>query len=205
MPTQIAVLLAAAALSLAVAWLVGNTLAARLEREKKLTERDVNALTTFQELYGTFFAVWKEWGNSSHDDAVAARLLPAAAGVEGRYEALLVLLCSERSLGEEDRLVLGALRQGLQQLREAIKAGQDINWWSSENQSYRALKALTAHVAVLLRPRAMGWAGRAPHRPNPNEATQAFMAVTANKFEASWVEIGESLIVSNVQSPRSAC
>ena len=194
--SQILVVLVGAALSLCFAWLIGNTLAARLEREKKLTERDVNALTTFQELYGTFFAVWKEWGNSPHNDETAARLLPAAAGVEGRYEALLVLVCSERSLTREDRLALGALRQGLQQLREAIKARGNIQWWSSEDRSYRALKTLTTRVAVLLRPRAMGWAGRAPRRPDASEAASAFMDVTVNRFETNWVEVAEALTVS---------
>lgn len=193
MPSQILVLVTGAAFSVGLAWLVGNTLAARLEREKKLTERDVNALTTFQELYGTFFAVWKEWGNSQRDEATAARLLTAAAGVEGRYEALLVLLCSERTLRERDRLALGALRQGLQQLREAIKVRGNVDWWSSEDRSYRALKCLTAQVAVLLRPRAMGWAGRAPRRPDADEAARAFMDVTVNTFESNWVEVGESL------------
>lgn len=184
---------AAVALSLGVAWLVGNTLAARLEREKKLTERDVTALTTFQELYGTFFAVWKQWANSPRDDETVARLLPAAAGVEGRYEALLVLLCSERSLGESDRSALGALRQGFQQLREAIKAQKNLEWSRSDDRSYGALKSLTAHVGVILRPRVMGWAGRSPKRPGANEAALAFIEVTDNRFEKDWVEVGVAL------------
>ena len=79
---------AVAAFSLTLAWLVGNTLAARLEREKKLTERDVAALTSFQEIYGEFYSVWKEWGNSARDPATATRLLALAARVEGKYEAL---------------------------------------------------------------------------------------------------------------------
>jgi hypothetical protein len=158
-----------------------------------MTERDVNALTTFQEVYGLFFAAWKEWGNSLHDEETSARLLPAAAGVEGRYEALLILVCSERRLSERDRLALGALRQGFQQLREAIKRRDNVQWWSANDESYRALKSLTAYVAVLLRPRAMGWAGRAPSRPEASEAAEAFLAVTANTFEANWVEVGASL------------
>lgn len=82
MGTPILVAIVSVTLSLLVAWLIGNTLTARLEREKKLTERDVAALTTFQEIYGEFFATWKMWGNSKRDQETKARLLPMAAKLE---------------------------------------------------------------------------------------------------------------------------
>lgn len=195
-----------AALSLSLAWLVGNTLAARLEREKKFTERDVAALTAFQELYGEFFALWKEWGNSPKDSVSAARLLPGAAKVEGRYEALLVMLCADRVLSDDDRRALGALRQGLQQLREAIKKGENVDWWSPDDRHYRALKWLTAHAAVLLRPRAMGWAGQAPSsRPTATDAAGALLAVTSNDFKGSWADTAYFLGLPDLDhSPRSS-
>ena len=184
---------AVAAFSLTLAWLVGNTLAARLEREKKLTERDVAALTSFQEIYGEFYSVWKEWGNSARDPATATRLLALAARVEGKYEALLVMLCGDRVLSLADRRALGALRQGIQQLRDAIKAREYLDWWSSDDARYRAFKTLTAHVAVILRPRVMRWAGQAPARPSAVEASEALLAVTSNAFEETWVAVAESM------------
>lgn len=202
---QLVVVFLGAAISLSLAWLVGNTLAARLEREKKFTERDVAALTAFQELYGEFFALWKEWGNSPKDSASVARLLPGAAKVEGRYEALLVMLCADRVLSDDDRRALGALRQGLQQLREAIKKEENVDWWSPDDRHYRALKWLTAHAAVLLRPRAMGWAGQAPSRPTATDAAGALLAVTSNDFKGSWADTAYSLGLPDLdQSTRSS-
>lgn len=175
-----------------VAWLIGNTLAARLEREKKLTERDVAAQTSFQATYGEFFSVWKQWGNSSRDAETARRLLPLAAQVEGNYEALLVMVCGDRKLSEDDRRALGSLRQGFQQLRNAIKSQENVEWWHSGDPQYRALKVLTAQVVVLLRPRTMRWGGRAPARPGPTEAASAFLEVTSNRFEFQWVDAGKA-------------
>ncbi len=162
-------------------------------REKKLTERDVAALTAFQEIYGEFFSTWKVWENSECDDTVADRLLPMTATLEGRYEALLVMLCSDRILSDDDTRVLGAMRQGLQQLRNAIEDRTYLAWWSSEAESYRSLKLLASHVAVLLRPRVIGWAGRSPDRPNATAATRALWAATSNEFEVSWVKAAQSL------------
>lgn len=186
---QLLVLVIGAALSLGVAWLVGNTLAARVEREKKLTERDVAALTSFQATYGAFFAAWKQWGNSNHDEDAAQRLLPLAAKVEGDYEALVVMLCADRVLTQDERQALGALRQGFQQLRQAIKGRTDINWWSSNDPRYQMLKRLTAQIAVILRPRTIRWAGRAPIRPDATEAAEALLEVTSNKYEKQWMNL----------------
>ncbi len=192
MDNSIFVVLFSLAMSLLVGWLVGNTLTARLEREK-LTERDVAALSTFQELYGEFFSTWKMWGNSALADKTRDQLLSLAAKLEGRYEALLVMVCSDRLLSDDDTRALGAMRQGLQQLREAIKQRRNIDWWSSEDESYRAFKLLAIHVAVLLRPRTMRWAGRSPDRPNAAVATESLRAVTSNEFEHSWVKVAQSL------------
>lgn len=193
MVSQLLVVLLGVMMSIGAAWLIGNTLAARLEREKKLTERDVNALTTFQELYGDFYSCWKQWGNLPKSSDNSERLLSAAAAVEGKYEALLVLVCSERPLSERDRLALGALRQGIQQLRDSIKVGENLDWWSSEDRSYVALKSLAGYVAVLLRPRAMGLAGTSPQRPTAAEAGAALITVTSNRFEEDWVNSAEAL------------
>ena len=193
MAEPILIVLFSVALSLLVTWLVGNTLTARLEREKKLTERDVAALSTFQELYGEFFATWKTWGNSARDDETTNRLLPLASKLEGRYEALLVMVCSDRILSDADTLALGAMRQGFQQLREAMKQRKNVDWWSSEDESYRAFKLLATHVAVLLRPRTMRWAGQSPDRPSAARATEALLVATSNQFEISWVKVARSL------------
>lgn len=191
---QLLVVLVGAGLSLGVAWLVGNTLAARLEREKKLTERDVAAQTTFQATYGDFFSVWKQWGNSGRDEVAVARLLPLAAQVEGNFEALLVMVCGDRVLSEDDQRALGSLRQGFQQLRNAIATQKNVEWWSSEDRSYRAMKVLTAQVVVILRPRTMRWGGRGPVRPDRIEAAEALLEVTSNKYEGQWVNAAEALV-----------
>lgn len=190
---QFTVLAVSALLTLTIAWLGGNTLAARLEREKKLTERDVAAQTEFQSIYGEFFSVWKQWANAPKNVDTATRLLPLAARVEGRYEALLVMVCADRMLTEQDKRVLGSLRQGFQQLRESMKRGTDLEWSSSKDRHYEALKVLTARVAVILRPRSMRWGGRGPARPGHAEAAGALLEVTSNEHETHWAEADEGL------------
>lgn len=193
MGEQLLAILAGAGISIAAAWLVGNALAARLDREKKFTERDVEALTTFDGVYGEFFAAWKEWGNSPKDEATVLRILPMACQVEGRYEALLIMLCSDRVLSQDELSAMGALRQGLQQLREAIKERRNVDWWDPSDRHYEALKFLAAYVAVTLRPRTMGWAGRTPTRPGPAKAANALLTVTSFQAEDAWVDTAERL------------
>lgn len=184
---------ATALVSLVFAWLVGNTLLARLERDKKLTERDIAALNTYYDLYGEFFATWKEWSASAKDEEAWRHALTRAAGVEGKYESLLVMMCSSRVLSEQDAEALGAFRQALQQLRGAVKRRENLEWWASEIDEYLSFKTLAARVADLLQPRTIGWAGRAPKRPDPATASRSLVEVTSNKYEARWVEVAMAL------------
>lgn len=103
------------------------------------------------------------------------------------------MVCSDRILSDDNMRALGAMRQGLQQLRDAIKRGINIDWWSSEDESYQAFKLLAIQVAVLLRPRTMRWAGQSPDRPSAASAAQALRAATSNQFETSWVKVAQSL------------
>lgn len=191
--SQMVSMLVGAVLSVSFVWLVGNTLAARLEREKKVTERDSAALTSFQETYGKFFSAWKQWSASDKGRDAKTKLLAEAAEIEGRFEALLVMVCSERCLTGKERDILGAMRQGFQQLREAIKLGQNVEWRGAEVTPYVAFKSLSVYVAVMLSPRVVGWAGRSPRRPTAAEAASAILHVTANRFEYSWADIGKAL------------
>jgi len=146
-----------------LAWVVGTSVSYVWDERRRRRESDLTALATFYQLYGQFFATWKLWSSNKRygaklapPDQVQWGLLECAENVEGGFEALLVKLASERSLNNDDKLLLGCFREAYQMLREKIRENEPLDWWASPTHSgdgfeqYRAFKALAGYVASLL-------------------------------------------------------
>jgi hypothetical protein len=151
MVTGVIVPLVAVVLTLTGGWLVTTRVTDRWDRIKRRREMDLAAAQDFQHLYGEFFAIWKVWNsvtqrNPEISDAAEAawNCLNRATDVEGRLEALLAKISAERRLSRDDINALGALRQGFQSIRHAIKKKEPLAWWESETEAYAALKGLAA-------------------------------------------------------------
>lgn len=191
METVVASVVLAAIVSLAVTWLVGNSLAVRLERDKKTTEGDLAAQEQFYRLYGEFFSAWKTWNdacesshvrNSYEDDRTDA--LQTVAEAEGRLEAMIVRIAASRRLSSSECDAIGAFRQGYQRLRKAIERQKRLEWDSSEHPEYLAFKGLAVKMALILTPRVPGLAGSRPAQPSQVEAVEALRRITSNVHEA---------------------
>ena len=149
--------LGTAVVTLAGGWFVTTRVADHWDQIKKRRELDLAAAGDFQRLYGEFFSVWKAWDSISRrkleikDSAEAAwECLNRAAEIEGRVEALLARISAEHELSTDDIDALGAMRQGFQSLRGAIKRNEPLEWRSSEAKPYLAFKGLAAYTSRLL-------------------------------------------------------
>lgn len=172
--------------ALAVAGLVGNELAARSERRRKLRDLDLDLLHEFYRLYGEFFALlklwdaWKRRGNSAATDPDGfGRILERSANAEGRVEALLLKVASERTPTCSEQDLLGAFRQCHQSLRESVGRDEAVEWNRANFEPYAAFKALACAVSQLLSSeRSAHW-----DQLEPREAIDAFRQVTSNTYE----------------------
>ncbi|MFJ9870960.1 hypothetical protein [Streptomyces sp. NPDC101165] len=150
----------------------------RREQAQRRLERDLAAAAELYRCYGELFAVWKAWNNQARREDVEANLRPArphppdeqrwsellsaASRAEGGFEALLIRITQERDLNGRDRelATLWCLRQAAKQLRYAIRQGEQLVWWRSDNhydsagqagyRGYQAFKTLTSAVAGML-------------------------------------------------------
>ncbi len=99
--------------------------------------------------------------------------------MEGRVEAILIRIASERRLSSRDIERLGLLRQAFQELRQAMREGRAMRWNYSEHPKYLELKRLAAYAASLSGDGL--WV-----RPTAEEAQAAVLAITANEHDARW-------------------
>jgi hypothetical protein len=169
---------------------VGNRMSLRLDARKRQTELDLQALSSFYELYGEFFVHLKRWstlrrakrGGVSQEDERTS-LLNDAYAAEGRMEALLVKIAAEQPLRPHDRELLGSFRQAYQQIREAIRDDKELPWDRSDQPEYVAYKSLAAATTCLI---ARRW------DPKADDATgktiDAVLDITDNKYASSWAQ-----------------
>ena len=102
-------------------------------------------------------------------------LLCEAAEAEGRLEAMLVRLAADRPLRDpEDIRTLAGLRQSFKIVRKAIRENKSLDWRSSRDREYAALKAYAASTAALVSTERTG--------PPPTAATArvVFQKITSN-------------------------
>jgi hypothetical protein len=191
----VAVPLVAVILTLAGGWLVSTRVSDHWDQIKRRRESDQLAAEEFQRLYGKFFAAWKTWDAISRSDfeinepeGAAWDCLRQATEIEGGVEALLAKISAERHLTADDVDVLGAVRQGFQSLREAIKKKERLPWWGSEAEQYAAFKELAIYATRLL-----GAPSNGKRTPTAAEAAASFRGITSNKYEKVWPQAAKRL------------
>jgi hypothetical protein len=195
MISTVVVPLVAVVLTLAGGWLVSTRVSDHWDQIRRLRESDLAAVEEFQRLYGEFFAVWKTWdaflnGELKLSDPAGAAwdCLRNSAEIEGRVEALLAKISAERELSDDDINVLGAVRQGFQSLRGAIKKEERLPWLGSEVEPYTAFKALAVYTARLL-----GTPSNSKNSPSNATATENFRGITSNRHENCWPQTAQQL------------
>jgi hypothetical protein len=177
------------AAAIAFAAIAGQQLTVYWATRQKRRELAITSANEFYRLYGEFFAVWKLWNYAMNSSRTPEKtqedkwtLLQRAVAAEAGVEAMLVKLAAERALDPAEREATGRFRQGYQSLRQAIRDGKPIEWRHSENPQYLAFKGLACEVASLVANSERG------KLPSPQEASEALITITANRWEASWWE-----------------
>jgi hypothetical protein len=132
---------------LGLAWFVGQRLTVKWSLYQKRREHDLETARDFHLLYGEFFAVWKLWNYyvrhtelKAFPDASRWSLLDRACEAEGRLEAILVRLASNKALDDQDIEVLGQFRQIYQKLRQSIRDNIPLEWDHAEHPDYILFK-----------------------------------------------------------------
>lgn len=180
----------AALAAVAGAALVTNRVAHGYEQRRKQREFDRETMQELASLYGTIFATWKAWDTSSRfpkvepAEGAAWELLREAAKAEGRVEAMLVRLAADRPLRDpEDIKTLAGLRQSFKIVRKAIRDNKPLDWRSSRDREYAALKAYAVSTAALVSTERSG--------PPPSAATArvVFQKITSNEYEPTWTDL----------------
>ena len=141
---------------LLLAWFVGHRLTAKWNLYQKRREQDLETARDFHLLYGEFFAVWKLWNYcrdaepNAFPDASRWSLLDRACEAEGRFEAILVRLASNKLLEEQDIEVLGQFRQIYQKLRGSIRDNSRLEWNHATNPDYVVFKSLAPQINSII-------------------------------------------------------
>lgn len=147
--------------TLGLTWFIGQGLAVGWNLEQKRRETDIAILQEFYSLYGEFKEIGKIWRiikknyyqkYSNLEIPPPANywlLLSRACAVEGKNEAIMVKLATERNLDESDLRALGLFRQAVQQLRESIRDKREIPSFSRGTE-YVFFNNLAAQVGFII-------------------------------------------------------
>jgi hypothetical protein len=124
-------------LVLAATWLIGQRILTGWDLRKKRQELDIAVASQFQQLYGEAKEVGRLWRevtrqHDQHSQPISVpsdirwQLFSRAAAVEGKFEAVVIKLVTERPLKEEQVQSIGLFRQGCQELRESIREDRSL-------------------------------------------------------------------------------
>jgi hypothetical protein len=173
------------AVTLGGGWLITTRVTDRWDKIKKRRDMDLASAQDFQRLYGEFCATWKSWDIAVQHPAAVGSLtdrawecLEHAAAIEGGIEALLAKVAGERFLSDDDIDVLGAVREGFQTLRKAIRDGVRLADRGSRFE-YSAFKGVCVYASSLL--------GSSPSKiglPDRTVAVKNFLGITSPEQEA---------------------
>lgn len=168
-----------------IAVTVGSAIAVLWNLRQKAREIDLETAREFHAHYGAFFSVWKVWNrhveNGVKDTARENEIFEKAAIAEGGMESILSRVAAHRKLTEEMVQDLACFRQGFQCLRQAIRNGEKLMWWSSDVQEYHRFKELSNRVSgiIINRPLIL------PFQTVPKDV--AWAKITSNEWESKWV------------------
>lgn len=183
-----------AAVTLGLGWFIGQRLSAMWALRQKLRELDLSSAAEFARLYGEFVAIWKLWNYLREGSArggtedVRWSLMQRAADMEAGFEALLVRVCSERTLNVGTCDKLGLLRQAFQHLRECLRKNESVAWSRSEHPQYLAFKQLACLFENLLA------SDRKWTVPTAESAARALKEITSNRHEDKWAKLCEARV-----------
>jgi hypothetical protein len=146
-----------AAVLLLATWGIGQQIIAFWDIQKKRREFDLAAEMRFQELYGEFKLVSKLWRFTTNyadkglpfPSGLRWQLAERATAAESRLESLILKLCTERVLNDDDQTALGLFRQAFQQLRESIRDDQSLKMSYSDNE-YHFFNHLACRIAYII-------------------------------------------------------
>ncbi|MVN78321.1 hypothetical protein GO988_18480 [Hymenobacter sp. HMF4947] len=180
-----AVKLVSSLLLLFSTWAGGYLLLGKWELQKKAREIDLALAMQFQQLFGEFKEIWRLWKVCvpktdtqlpvpptlpQAPPAIAWELLARASSAEGRVEAVLLKLATDRTLKASQLLTLGLFRQSFQVLRQGIRDGQSLDY-GFRDRKYRLFNQLGAQVAHII------VASNAGAPPKAEQAYQAFQTI----------------------------
>jgi hypothetical protein len=162
-------------------WMVGYSLLSKWERQKNARESDLTLNRQFQQLFGEFKEIWRLWkvyaptnlpkyAETQAPASITWELLARASSAEGRVEAMLLKLATDRTLTKDQLLTLGLFRQSFQALRQGIRDGQSLDY-GFKDAKYRLFNKLGAQVAHLI------VASPAGAHPSEAQAYQAFQTI----------------------------
>jgi hypothetical protein len=190
-------------------WLIGQKISAQWNIHVKERESDIQAIANLREAYSEYLGVRRLWNIYQKNkigppkDEYGLRLLDRATHAEGVVESLLMKVTSERRIQQTDMDRLGLLRQGFQQLREAIAAGDRVIWGHSEHPHYIALKDGTVALSRIIdapRRKLRSQSSTLMKRlfssmlmpSSIEEPASQFKSVTNNKYEQMWESLNKN-------------
>ena len=163
---------------LLLAWFVGQRLTVKWSLHQKEKEYDLQTARDFHLLYGEFFAVWKLWnyylrdvGQKAFPESSHGALLDRACLAEGKLEAILVRVASNKNLADDEVEALGRFRQIYQHLRESIRDSVPLDWRHAENPEYVAFKSYAPKINSII-------VGQ-----QKNSRQSRILEITSNKWE----------------------
>ena len=209
------------ALTLLLTWFIGNRISIRWAIIQRKKEIEIDTLNEFYKLYGEFFSMWKLWRltlNSSKEDGKEAqyeevkhRIERESFIAEGRVEAILVKIASEKRLNDTQLEILGRFRQAYQRLRECMRENKDLPWFNSDYFEYSTFKRLSYLVSRVIQSNysplmkwIMSWI------PSLNRSKiltlnnkKAVKIITSNYWQRNWIIRNQNdwEILSNFESP----
>jgi hypothetical protein len=170
-----------ALLVLFTAWAGGYLLVRKWALQQE--SRAVNLALTkqFQQLFGEYKEIWRLWkvyapsqlpryAETQAPASITWELLARASSAEGRVEAVLLKLATDRTLTKDQLLTLGLFRQSFQVLRQGIRDGQSLDY-GFKDAKYRLFNKLGVQVAHLI------VASAASTPPSEAQACQAFQTI----------------------------
>ncbi|WP_210521511.1 hypothetical protein [Hymenobacter terricola] len=164
-----------------ITWAGGYWLLGEWELRKKAREIDLSLAMQFQQLFGEFKEIWRLWKVYEPKAANAPPLtkwdlLTRASSAEGRVEAVLLKLATDRQLTQEKLITLGLFRQSFQVLRQGIRDAESLEYGFTSAR-YRLFNRLGAEVAHIIVDRASG------PPPTAKQAIDAFQTIIEVRTE----------------------